>query len=249
MRDGLGRHESVLVLGGASEIALATVRVLVSRGTGRVILAARRPTDLAATAEELGADVALEPFDADDPAGHDAWVDDVWARHGDIDLVLHAAGVLGVPARDHHEGGAARAVVVTNFAGAVSVLVPVAERMRAQGHGAIVVLSSVAGERARKANYVYGASKAGLDAFAQGLGDDLAPEGIRVMVVRPGFVKTKMTAHLAGPPLAVTPEQVAAAIAKGLDRGAETVWAPAPMRVVMSVLRHLPRTVFRRIPM
>ena len=90
------------------------------------------------------------------------------------------------PTRDHHSGAAARAVMEVNVAGAVSVLVPIGERMRAQGHGTIVVLSSVAGERARRSNFVYGASKAGLDAFAQGLGDELAPAGVRVVVVRPG---------------------------------------------------------------
>jgi decaprenylphospho-beta-D-erythro-pentofuranosid-2-ulose 2-reductase len=248
VRDGLGRYESVLILGGGSEIALATVRALVARGTRRVVLAARRPDELAGVAAELGAEVALEAWDADDPAGHDAWVDDVWARHGDLDLVLHAAGVLGDPARDHHEGGAARAVVATNFAGAVGVLVPVAERLRAQGHGALVVLSSVAGERARRANFVYGASKAGLDAFAQGLGDELAPAGVRVLVVRPGFVRTKMTAHLDGAPLSADAEQVAEATVRGLDRGADVVWVPAALRWVMAVVRHLPRRLFRRLP-
>jgi decaprenylphospho-beta-D-erythro-pentofuranosid-2-ulose 2-reductase len=249
VRDALGRYDCVLVLGGGSEIAQAIVRDLVARGTRRVILAARRPEGLADTAAALPAEVALEPFDATDPGGHDGWVAGVWERYKDIDLVLHAAGVLGEPARDHHSGAAARAVMDVNLAGAVSVLVPVAERMRAQGHGTIVVLSSVAGERARKANFVYGASKAGLDAFAQGLGDELAPAGVHVMVVRPGFVRTKMTAHLDDAPLAVSADQVAEATREGLARGAHTVWAPGAMRAVMAGVRHLPRAVFRRLPL
>lgn len=245
----MGRYESVLVLGGGSEIAQAIVRDLVAQGTRRVILAARRPGDLTEAAAALPAEVALEPFDAGDPGGHDGWVAGVWEHHREIDLVLHAAGVLGLPARDHHSGAAARAVMEVNLAGAVSVLIPVGERMRAQGHGTIVVLSSVAGERARKANFVYGASKAGLDAFAQGLGDELAPAGVQVMVVRPGFVRTKMTAHLDDAPLAVSADQVAEATLKGLARGAHTVWAPGAMRVVMTGVRHLPRGLFRRLPL
>lgn len=248
MRDGVGRYESVLVLGGGSEIALAIVRALVDRGTRRVVLAGRRPAAMRAGAAGLHAELTVEPFDADDPDGHDDWVAGLWERHGDVDLVIHAAGVLGDPARDHHVGSAASAVMRTNLAGAVSVLVPVAEALRAQGHGALVVLSSVAGERARRANFVYGASKAGLDAFAQGLGDELAPAGINVLVVRPGFVRTRMTAHLDAAPLATSAQQVAAVTLRGLDRGAHTVWAPPVLRWVMVVLRHLPRSLFRRLP-
>jgi decaprenylphospho-beta-D-erythro-pentofuranosid-2-ulose 2-reductase len=109
-------------------------------------------------------------------------------------------------------------------------------------------MSSVAGERARKSNYVYGASKAGIDAFAQGLGDRLAGTGVNVMVVRPGFVHTKMTAGMDQAPLSTTPDAVAAEIVKGLARGSHTVWAPPPLRLVMSVLRHVPRPIFRRLP-
>jgi decaprenylphospho-beta-D-erythro-pentofuranosid-2-ulose 2-reductase len=126
-------------------------------------------------------------------------------------------------------------------------MVAAANRLRAQGHGTLVVLSSVAGERARRSNFVYGASKAGLDAFAQGLGDALHPTGVRVLVVRPGFVHTKMTTGLKAPPLSTTPEAVAAAIVTGLASGAHTVWVPGPLRFVFSALRHLPRPLFRRL--
>ena len=117
-------------------------------------------------------------------------------------------------------------MIETNFVGLVSVLIPIAERMRRQGHGTIVVLSSVAAERPRRANFVYGASKAGLDAFAQGLGDALVGAGVHVLVVRPGFVRTKMTAGRAAAPFAVTPDAVADAIAGGLRSGAHTIWVP-----------------------
>jgi decaprenylphospho-beta-D-erythro-pentofuranosid-2-ulose 2-reductase len=156
--------------------------------------------------------------------------------------------VLGDQDAAEHDAAEAVRIVETNYTGAVSVLVPLAQAMRRQGHGRIVALSSVAGERARKSNFVYGSSKAGLDAFCQGLGDSLQGTGVRVMVVRPGFVHSKMTHGLEAAPLATDPESVAAAIVTGLGRGADTVWAPGTLRYVMAVLRHLPRVVFRRLP-
>jgi decaprenylphospho-beta-D-erythro-pentofuranosid-2-ulose 2-reductase len=120
-------------------------------------------------------------------------------------------------------------------------------KLRAQGHGTLVVLSSVAAERPRGANFPYAASKAAVDAYAQGLGDALAGTGVHVLVVRPGFVHTHMTAGLKPAPLATTPEAVADAVADGLRRGAHTVWAPPRVRWLMAILRHLPRSVFRRL--
>jgi len=114
-------------------------------------------------------------------------------------------------------------------------------------HGSLVVLSSVAGERGRKDNFIYGSTKAGLDTFAQGLGDSLHGTGVHVMVVRPGFVETKMTAGREKAPFSTTPDAVADAIVAGLRKGSEIVWVPAALRFVFSGLRHLPRPVFRRV--
>jgi decaprenylphospho-beta-D-erythro-pentofuranosid-2-ulose 2-reductase len=245
VRDALGDVQSVLVLGGTSEIGVATAHALVERRARTVILAARDPSKCAAAADELRAAGASRVetivFDARDTASHPAFVEDVFNRFGDVDLALVAFGVLG-------DEDQALEIFETNFTGAASVMLPLAERMKRQGHGTIVVLSSVAGERARKSNYVYGASKAGIDAFAQGLGDSLGGTGVHVMVVRPGFVRTKMTAGMDEAPLSTTPEAVAQEIVRGLGRGAHTVWAPPPLRYVMSVLRHVPRAIFRRLP-
>jgi len=254
MKDALGSVGSVLVLGGGSEIAVATVRALVAGRTRTVILAARRPEELEATAGELrsagASTVETVRFDAgDDAEAHTQLVDDVFDRHGDIDLVLVAAGVLGEQSRDERDGAAARAVVETNFLGLVSAIVPCAERMRAQGHGTLCVLSTVAGERPRRSNFVYGSSKAGLDAFAQGLGDSLVGSGVNVVVVRPGFVHTRMTEGLDPAPLATTPEKVAEATLEGIAKGAHTVWAPPALRYVMTALRHVPRPLFRKLPL
>ena len=138
-------------------------------------------------------------------------------------------------------------MIHSNYVGAVSVLIPIAAALKKQGHGTIVVMSTVAAERPRRSNYIYGSSKAGIDWFAQGLGDALKGSGVNVMIVRPGFVKSKMTAHLDNAPLAATPEEVAEAIADGLRRNREMVWVPGKIRWVMSILRHLPRSIFRRL--
>jgi decaprenylphospho-beta-D-erythro-pentofuranosid-2-ulose 2-reductase len=250
--DALGSPQSVLALGGGSEIGLAILRRLVERRARTVILAGREPEGLKPAADELAGlgatTVEVAAFDALQPASHAAFVDDVFARHGDIDLVLVAFGVLGDQTEAETHPEAALEVIRTNFLGAVSVALPVAERLRSQGHGTLVVLSSVAGERARRANFVYGSSKAGLDAFCQGLGDALVGSGARVMIVRPGFVHTRMTAGRPPAPFATTPEKVADAVIRGLEKRAEVVWAPPVLRLAMSGLRHLPRSVFRRLP-
>ena len=162
MKDALGAVQSVLVLGGGSDIGLATVRALVAERTRTVVLAARDPGKLNGEVEALraaGAEtVEAIPFDADDTASHERVIAEAFERHGDIDLVLVTFGVLGDQDELKRDPGAAVAHVETNFTGAVSALLVAAQRLRAQGHGALVVLSSVAGERARRSNFVYGAS-------------------------------------------------------------------------------------------
>ncbi|CAM5439381.1 decaprenylphospho-beta-D-erythro-pentofuranosid-2-ulose 2-reductase [Streptomyces atroolivaceus] len=250
MKDAFGAPQSLLVLGGTSEIGLATARRLIARRTRTVRLAGRPSPALeraAAELRELGADVRTVAFDALDSASHEEVLGKLFTE-GDIDMVLLAFGVLGDQARDEEEPLSAVRVAQTNYTGAVSAGLVCAGALQAQGHGSLVVLSSVAGERARRADFIYGSSKAGLDAFAQGLGDALHGTGVHVMVVRPGFVRSRMTAGREEAPLATTPAAVADAIVAGLRRGAETVWVPGALRVVMSALRHVPRPLFRRLP-
>ncbi|HEX4539297.1 MAG TPA: decaprenylphospho-beta-D-erythro-pentofuranosid-2-ulose 2-reductase [Acidimicrobiales bacterium] len=252
MNDALGSPQSVLVLGGTSEIARATLRALIARRCRTVVLAGRDQASLdeaGAEARSVGATtVETVTFDAQDAAGGCRVVDEVFDRHGDIDLVLVAAGVLGDQEAAEKDPTAVAEIVTTNFTGPASAMMACGARLRRQGHGVLVVLSSVAGERARRANFVYGSSKAGLDAFAQGLSDSLAGSGARVLIVRPGFVHTRMTAGMSPAPMATTADEVAAVIVRGLEKGADVVWAPPPLRWVMVVLRHLPRALFRRIP-
>lgn len=249
MKDAFGLPQSLLVLGGTSEIALATARRLIARRTRVVWLAARPSPALEAAAAELralGPEVHTVAFDALDPDSHETVLGKVFAD-GDVDMVLLAFGVLGDQANDEREPAAAVRVAQTNYTGSVSAGLMSARALQAQGHGSLVVLSSVAGERARRSNFIYGSSKAGLDTFAQGLGDALHGTGVHVMVVRPGFVRSKMTAGLPETPLATTPEHVATAVELGLRRRSETVWVPGVLRVVMAALRHVPRGLFRRL--
>ncbi|MEU9623444.1 MULTISPECIES: decaprenylphospho-beta-D-erythro-pentofuranosid-2-ulose 2-reductase [unclassified Streptomyces] len=276
MKDAFGAPQSLLVLGGTSEIALATARRLIARRTRTVWLAGRPSPALDSAAAELrtrGADVRTVDFDALDSASHETALGKVFAE-GDIDVVLLAFGIAGDQGRDEEEPLSAVRVAQTNYTGAVSAGLVCAGALQAQGHGSLVVLSSVAGERVRRADFIYGSSKAGLDAFAQGLGDALQGTGVQVMVVRPGVVRPRnprpetaagaaagtprakarlsaarfAAAPLEAPPLTTTPDEVAAAVVTGLRRGSETVWVPGSLRVVMSALRHVPRPLFRRLP-
>ncbi len=253
MKDALGHVQSVLVLGGGSDIAGATCRKLVQQRSARVVLAARKPETCETTAAELKAAGASEvhtvAFDATDLSSHEAFIRSTFDRFGDFDVVLVAFGVLGDQARAEHDAAAAVEIVQTNYTGVVSVTVPLVERLRAQGHGALVLLSTVAGERVRRSNFVYGSSKAGVDGYYQGLAASLAGSGVRVTIVRPGFVHTKMTEGLKAAPLAASPEQVGDAVVQAIAQGREIVWVPPALRYVMIVLRHLPRPVFRRLPL
>lgn len=241
----------MLVLGGTSEIALAIVRELQRRLPREVVLAGRDPAALERAAEDLRAagcsPVRTSTIDALQSAGHPQEIGAAFDELGGADIVILAVGVLGERGGLPADIPAAVELLQANTVGAASMLLHTAERLRRDGGGSIVVLSSVAAERPRRANAVYGASKAALDSLAQGLGDELGEDGVRILVVRPGFVKTRMTEGLDPAPFATTPEGVARVTVHALDGVAPTVWAPAALRWVMLLMRLLPRPIFRRI--
>jgi decaprenylphospho-beta-D-erythro-pentofuranosid-2-ulose 2-reductase len=253
----------VLVLGGTSEIGLAIAAELARPRSATVVLAGRDHDGLKAAAADLESRGAGRTetihFDAGqldtggsrtgDTGPHDQVMAEAARVAGsDIDVVIVAFGLLGDQAVDEAGGAGAARLATTNYVGAVSAGLAAARLLKAQGHGAIVALSSVAGERVRRANFIYGSSKAGMDGFFQGLGDSLAGSGVRVLLVRPGFVRSRMTAGMEEAPMATTPAAVAAATVKALQAGKEVVWVPAQLRLVFAVFRHLPRPVWRRIP-
>ena len=220
MIDAVGNPQSILLLGGTSEIGLATVEAFASDRPLRVVLAGRpsaRLDEAKARLEACGCAVEVIPFDAREG---DVEVVAKAFTSGDIDVALVAFGLLGDNEKAWTDVATAVELAQVNYTAAVGVGVALGERMTAQGHGSIVAFSSVAGERARRSNFVYGSTKAGLDAFYSGLTEALRPVGVHVTVVRPGFVHTRMTEGL----------------------------MPAPLRFVMSALRLVPRPIFRRLP-
>lgn len=250
MIDAVGNPQSLLLLGGTSDIALAIAEQYAAAQPLRVVLAARPTERRAAAAKRLaeaGNAVTEVDFDANDTASHPGMIAEAFAD-GDIDVSVVAFGLLGDAEQAWQDHALAVELAHVNYTAAVSVGVALAEKLKAQGHGSVIALSSVAGERVRRSNFVYGSTKAGFDGFYLGLGEALRPHGVRVTVVRPGFVRTKMTEGLDDAPLAVTAEQVAEIAVTAARKGKDLVWAPAPFRLVMSALRHVPRPIFRRLP-
>jgi decaprenylphospho-beta-D-erythro-pentofuranosid-2-ulose 2-reductase len=248
--DAVGNPQSVLLAGGTSEIGLAVIERYAQSRPLRALLAARPSPRLEGAAERLrgmGCEVTTLPFDAREPKSHEELIEHAFAE-GDVDLTVLAFGVLGDQERAWTEHAAALELAEVNYVAAVSLGVPLAAKLRAQGHGVLVALASAAGERARRSNFVYGSTKAGLDVFYTGLTEALRPYGVQVTLVRPGFVRTRMTEGQAPAPLSVSPEQVAEVVAGAVRSGKEQAWAPPAMRWVMSGLRHLPRPIFRRLP-
>ncbi len=241
-----GGPERVLLIGGTSEIGLAILDSLRLRPDAEVLLAGRDAERMTAAAGSLPGRIKTLGYDATDPEAAQALVTAAFAD-GPVDLVISAAGVLTPQDQMDAAPDRAATLVQTNFTSHVTTLLGAAARMRAAGRGTIVVLSSVAAVRPRRANFVYGSAKAGLDAFARGLADSLHSSGVRVLLVRPGFVVGRMTAGMSPAPLATTPAQVGAAVAAGLAGSAAVVWVPATLRPFAVVMRLIPRPMWRRL--
>ncbi|WP_043652838.1 SDR family NAD(P)-dependent oxidoreductase [Nocardia thailandica] len=240
----------VLVLGGRSEIGVEVARRL---APGRVVvLAARRSGELgdevAAMRAAGAAAVHTVEFDADDVAGHASLLEKITAEHGPLGTAVLAFGILGDQARAEADPAHAVAVVHTDYVAQVSVLTTLATLFRAQGRGQIVAFGSIAGVRVRRANYVYGSAKAGLDGFVSGLGDALHGTGVQLLLVRPGFVIGRMTAGMDPAPLSSTPDQVADGVVRALRRGRTSVWIPGRLAVLAAIMRLVPQPIWRRMP-
>lgn len=254
MRNGVGEVDSVLLIGGSSEIGLAIVRALAPRE--RVVLAGRPSPELDAAAEAMAAHVptvVTVDFDALNIDDHRAILESIFiprdVHAADIDVVVVAAGVLGDQVEFDTDPRAAIEMTRVTYTGAASAALHCAALLRRQGHGHLVILSSVAADRPRPANYVYGSAKAGLDTLGRGLSHALVNSGVDVTVVRPGFVRTRMTRGLAEAPLSTDADVVAEITARAVRRRRRIAYAPAPLRVVMGIITALPEPVFRRLPL
>jgi decaprenylphospho-beta-D-erythro-pentofuranosid-2-ulose 2-reductase len=250
--DAVGNPQTILLLGGTSEIGLAICERYLQNAHARIVLAAmpNDPGRDAAVAQMQAAgarSVELIDFEATEPETHPKMIEAAFAD-GDVDVAIVAFGILGDAEELWQNQHKAVLAAEINYTAAVSVGVLLGEKMRAQGFGQIIAMSSAAGERVRRSNFVYGSTKAGLDGFYLGLGEALRDYGVRVLVIRPGQVRTRMSAHVKEAPLTVDKEYVANLAVTAAAKGKELVWAPAAFRYVMMVLRHVPRPIFRKLP-
>lgn len=256
--DATGNPQTILLLGGTSEIGLAICERYLRNAAARVVLADLpdhpRKADAITAMTAAGAKaVEWVDFDGTRSDTHPDVIDRAWAG-GDVDVAIVAFGLLGDAEELWQNQRKAVQIAEINYTAAVSVGVLVGERMRAQGYGRIIAMSSAAGERVRRSNFVYGSTKAGLDGFYLGLGEALREHGVRVLVIRPGQVRTSTTiAHWKATgakeaPFTVDKEYVADLAVTASAKGKDLVWAPGAFRYVMMVLRHVPRPIFRKLP-
>ncbi|MET0451868.1 MAG: decaprenylphospho-beta-D-erythro-pentofuranosid-2-ulose 2-reductase [Mycobacterium sp.] len=256
--DAVGNPQTILLLGGTSEIGLAICARYLRDSHARVILADLpdhpRKADAIAEMTSAGAkSVEWIDFDGVKSDTHPGVIDKAWAN-GDVDVAIVAFGLLGDAEELWQNQRKAVQIAEINYTAAISVGVLLGEKMRAQGSGRIIAMSSAAGERVRRSNFVYGSTKAGLDGFYLGLGEALREFGVRVLVIRPGQVRTSTTiAHWKATgakeaPFTVDKEYVAELAVTASAKGKDLVWAPGAFRYVMMVLRHVPRPIFRKLP-
>jgi decaprenylphospho-beta-D-erythro-pentofuranosid-2-ulose 2-reductase len=254
--DAVGNPQSILLLGGTSEIGLAICKRYLQDAPARIVLATMPGDplrdDAVAQMRAAGASsVEIIDFDALNTESHPSVIDAAFSSAGkpaDVDVAIVAFGLLGDAEELWQDQRKAVQIAEINYTAAVSVGVLLGEKMRAQGSGHIIAMSSAAGERVRRSNFVYGSTKAGLDGFYLGLGEALAEFGVRVLVIRPGQVRTRMSAHVKEAPLTVDKEYVANLAVTASAAGKDLVWAPGAFRYVMMVLRHIPRRIFRKLP-
>lgn len=248
--DPMAPSKTVLIVGATSAIAQAVARRYAADGAS-LFLAARNGARLEVVAGDLRARgagrVETRVFDADDLAGQATLVDAVRGALPRLDVALIAYGTLpDQPAVEHDADAVARAFT-TNATSVVALMTRLGELFESQGHGTLAVISSVAGERGRASNYVYGAAKGAVTLFAQGLRARLASKGVRVVTIKPGFVDTPMTAHVPKNALFASPAKVGARIHRALERGGDVVYAPGFWRPLMAGVRAVPEAVGKRL--
>lgn len=254
MKNGVGVAQNIVLFGGTSEIGQAILRRLVKPGVARVVLVSR-DIDAAEAATQGIADRFPEVdfhhvrFDAADAASMESVVSAVSEEIGDIDIAVIAHGVLNEGQDYYVSPVGVMEIANVNFTGTMALLYALAARMKSQGYGKTVLLSSVAGERVRKGNPAYGATKAGIDGFALALDHELVGTGASVLVVRPGFVTTKMTLGMKKAPFSTDAESVAQIVERGISADKKIVWAPGLLHWMFLILKNLPLPIWRRLPL
>ena len=241
---------NVLIIGATSAIAQALARQLAQRGV-RLVLWGRSLPHLEIIAADLRvryqAAVSMEAFDFGDFVQHAAALDRTIAASGDLDVAILCHGSLGNQIACQMDFSVAEQELRINCLSALSFLTILANRFELQGRGTLAVISSVAGDRGRQSNYVYGTAKAALDAFSQGLRNRLFCKGVNVLTIKPGFVDTPMTAHLKKGLLFASPERVAQDIIEAIEKKKCVIYTPWFWRWIMLLIRLIPESIFRRL--
>ena len=242
--------KSVLVVGATSAIAEATARIYAANGD-RIYLLARNQDRLEVIKRDLqvrGADAVYSArFEALDFDSHAGMVDSVFQELTKIDIVLIAHGSLPDQQRCQKSASEAREELEVNAIGTISILTYLSNILESQKFGVVAVITSVAGDRGRKSNYVYGAAKGMLSIFLQGLRNRLFDAGVVVVDIKPGFVETPMTESFSKGALWASPSTVARCVVDGIERKKHTVYAPGYWRVIMFLIRAIPEAIFKRL--
>lgn len=254
MFDAFRTPDNVLVVGGSSDIGLEIAKALAKRGSSNFLLAGRNIDQMASCANDISSasksrcQVAVVHYDASHDNSHSHLLAAAKDELKTLDYAIFAVGLLGDQLNDEKDAAKAKEILDINFTTQAMAILEVANYMKEQGFGQIVVISSVAGVRVRRSNFIYGAAKAGLDGFSMALGDALAGSGVGITVVRPGFVKTKMTSHLSAAPLSTDARAVAKATLRATDTEKSSIYIPFAIGIVAGIYRHLPRKIARRVP-
>jgi decaprenylphospho-beta-D-erythro-pentofuranosid-2-ulose 2-reductase len=252
MENAFGQPQNVVLFGGSSDIARAITKRLCAARTHTVILAGRNETLLqvaADEADEYGASrVGTVLFDAEQPQHAAATVREAFEKVEDpVDLVVMAVGLLGTQSSDENDAVAVARLITVNFGWPASALAEIRRLLIAQGSGRILVISSIAAVRTRRSAYLYASAKAGLDRMCGGLAQSLEGTGVKMQVLRPGVVRTKMTRGLAEPPFTTGADEVAENVMRALATDDVVIWSPPILRYVAFLIRHLPAALWRRV--
>ena len=240
----------VLIIGATSAIAHETAKLYAAEGA-HLFLAARNAERLDTIAEDLkvrgaGA-ITMHVYDLADLTHHESLVEQAISALPSLDIALIAYGVLGDQREAERNFAQIQQLLRVNFESVISLLVPIANHLEDKGAGTIAVISSVAGDRGRQSNYIYGTAKGALNVYLQGLRNRLTPAGVQVLTIKPGFVDTPMTADFQKGALWVGPDSIARGIHRAIAKGKREVYLPFFWRGIMAIIKSIPETLFVRL--
>lgn len=243
--------KKILIIGATSAIATACARLWAKENT-IFYLVGRDEIKLQNTADDLKArsssDVHTETIDLCDFDSHEPMLETCFSTLGEVDIILIAHGTLPDQLKCEKDASLALKEFTSNALSTIAILTPLANRMEKQGYGTIAVISSVAGDRGRQSNYLYGSAKASITTFCEGLRVRLYKKGVHVLTIKPGFVDTPMTHGLPLPSLLVSsPDKISRCITKGIDRHSNTIYTPHYWSLIMFMIRSIPAFFFKRL--